>query len=156
MAITLIPEDQLVIIDDQSAEFPYTTDTEIHAVHWDGARGTVEYNTARAAEHITDISPWQSIIDKAKAALVKPDAPPTVATKAHVKLVAASLLQSTDWMVIRAAEGGAAAPSAISRYRAAVRAASNTIEAALGTMTHDEMAAHKAWPTKLKEQPAPD
>ena len=79
MAITLIPEDQLVIIDDQSAEFPYTTDTEIHAVHWDGARGTVEYNTARAAEHITDISPWQSIIDKAKAALVKPEKPkPTV------------------------------------------------------------------------------
>ena len=79
MAITLIPEDQLVIIDDQSAEFPYTTDTEIHAVHWDGARGTVEYTTARAAEHITDISPWQSIIDEAKAALVKPEEPePTV------------------------------------------------------------------------------
>ena len=79
MAITLIPKDQLVIIDNQSAEFPYTTDTEVHAVHWDGARGTVEYNTARAADHITDISPWQSIINEAKAALVKPEAPePTV------------------------------------------------------------------------------
>ena len=87
MAITLIPEDQLVIIDDQSAEFPYTTDTEIHAIHWDGVRGTVEYNTARASEHITDISPWQSIIDQAKAALVKPEAPePPVENPALIKI----------------------------------------------------------------------
>ena len=38
---------------------------------------------------------------------------------------AASLLQSTDWMVIREADGGTAVPSSISTSRAAVRTKAN-------------------------------
>ena len=38
---------------------------------------------------------------------------------------AGGLLQSTDWMVVRAAEGGTAVPSDIATWRAAVRTKSN-------------------------------
>lgn len=50
-------------------------------------------------------------------------------TAAEVKTEAARRLATTDWYVIRAAEGGAAVPEAVTAYRAAVRAASGEIEA---------------------------
>ena len=40
---------------------------------------------------------------------------------------AASILQSTDWMVVRAAEGGTAVPSSITTKRAAVRTKANAM-----------------------------
>ena len=49
--------------------------------------------------------------------------------KAQVKALAASKLAETDWMVVRAAEGGTAVPEAVTAYRVAVREASNTKEA---------------------------
>jgi len=52
--------------------------------------------------------------------------------KAQTKTRAAGLLAPTDWHVVKAAEvSGYAVPSAITTYRAAVRTASNTIEAAI-------------------------
>ncbi len=46
--------------------------------------------------------------------------------KNSINSTAATLLQPTDWMVIRAAEGGTAVPSANTTYRAAVRTKANT------------------------------
>lgn len=40
---------------------------------------------------------------------------------------AGSILQSTDWMVVRAAEGGTAVPSSITTQRAAVRTKANAM-----------------------------
>jgi len=40
---------------------------------------------------------------------------------------AGGLLQDTDWMVVRAAEGGTAVPSAITTWRAAVRTKANAM-----------------------------
>lgn len=52
--------------------------------------------------------------------------------KQRTKETAASLLASTDWQVIKAAEVSSyTVPSAITTYRAAVRTASNTIETAI-------------------------
>ena len=51
--------------------------------------------------------------------------------KSQVKATAASLLSPSDWYVIRAAEGGAAIPTDVATYRAAVRTASGTMEAAI-------------------------
>ena len=45
--------------------------------------------------------------------------------KEDINRQAASLLQFTDWMVIRATEGGTAVPSSITTQRAAVRTKSN-------------------------------
>ena len=57
----------------------------------------------------------------------------------QTKATAGSLLAPTDWMVIKAAEvSGYTVPSAVTTYRAAVRTASNTIEAAITACgTHD-------------------
>jgi hypothetical protein len=51
--------------------------------------------------------------------------------KPQVKATAASLLSGSDWYVVRAAEGGAAIPTDVATYRAAVRTASGTMEAAI-------------------------
>ena len=52
--------------------------------------------------------------------------------KAQTKVMAGSLLASTDWQVIKATEiSDYSVPSAVTTYRAAVRTASNTIEAAI-------------------------
>ena len=45
---------------------------------------------------------------------------------------ASGLLQATDWMVVRAAEGGTAVPSAITTWRAAVRPKANAMCTAIG------------------------
>ena len=50
--------------------------------------------------------------------------------KNHIELIntqAGSILQATDWMVVRAAEGGTAVPSSITTKRAAVRTKANSM-----------------------------
>jgi hypothetical protein len=46
--------------------------------------------------------------------------------KKAINSMASGLLQPTDWMVVRATEGGTAVPSANTTYRAAVRTKANT------------------------------
>ena len=53
------------------------------------------------------------------------------AEKLKVKVQAEGLLQGSDWMAIRAAEGGTAVPSAVTTYRAAIRTKSNSMETAI-------------------------
>ena len=61
---------------------------------------------------------------------------------AQVKETAAGLLAPTDWMVVRSAENGTDIPAATLAYRANVRAASETIEAAISAAsTHAEFMA---------------
>jgi hypothetical protein len=56
--------------------------------------------------------------------------------KALVKTQAGGLLAPTDWMVIKAAEvADYTVPADVTTYRAAVRTASNTIEAAIDAVT---------------------
>ena len=47
--------------------------------------------------------------------------------KEKINAQAASILQATDWMVVRAAEGGTAVPSSITTKRAAVRTKANAM-----------------------------
>jgi len=47
--------------------------------------------------------------------------------KQVINAQAASILQPTDWMVVRAAEGGTAVPSSITTKRAAVRTKANSM-----------------------------
>ena len=55
---------------------------------------------------------------------------------------ASDLLQATDWMVIRAAEGGTAVPSATTTWRAAVRTKANAMQVQIGnTANVDALAA---------------
>ena len=52
--------------------------------------------------------------------------------KAIINQQAGGLLQVTDWMVVRAAEGGTAVPSAITTWRAAVRTKANAMQVQIG------------------------
>ena len=54
---------------------------------------------------------------------------------AQVKVTAAGLLAPTDWMVVRSAENGTDIDADTLAYRAAVRKASNDIEAAISAVT---------------------
>ena len=47
--------------------------------------------------------------------------------KSNINAQAAGLLQGTDWMIIRAADGGTAVPSSITTKRAAVRTKANSM-----------------------------
>ena len=62
--------------------------------------------------------------------------------KDNINAQAGGILQPTDWMVIRAAEGGTAVPSDISTWRAAVRTKSNDMCTAIdGAADVDALAA---------------
>ena len=52
--------------------------------------------------------------------------------KAIINQQAGGLLQDTDWMIVRAAEGGTAVPSAITTWRAAVRTKANAMQVQIG------------------------
>lgn len=61
---------------------------------------------------------------------------------ALVKTTAGSLLSATDWYVTRKSESGDEIPADVSTYRAAVRNASDTIEAVIeACTTHDQFVA---------------
>jgi hypothetical protein len=62
--------------------------------------------------------------------------------KEDINMHAAGLLQNTDWMVVRAAEGGTAVPSATTTWRAAVRTKANSMQAQIdGAANVDALAA---------------
>ena len=69
--------------------------------------------------------------------------------KGRIKQQAAGKLAPTDWMVIKATEVDAyTVPADITTYRAAVRTASNTIEASIdGAADHAAFVALFVWPT---------
>jgi len=62
--------------------------------------------------------------------------------KQTINQQAGSLLQDTDWMVVRAAEGGTAVPSATTTWRAAVRTKANAMQVQIGNAANvDALAA---------------
>ena len=74
--------------------------------------------------------------------------------KTQINSTAAGLLQPTDWMVVRAAEGGTAVPSANTTYRAAVRTKANTHCTAIDAVSNvDALAALVYdWPAQPQEK----
>ena len=91
----------------------------------DGSAGTVTKTWTPAARDLADKS--ETIDGETVVTLgVKSN------EKKRIKVIAAGLLSSSDWMAIRAAEGGTAVPSAVATYRAAVRTKSNSMETAIG------------------------
>jgi len=66
--------------------------------------------------------------------------------KVTINSEAGGLLQDTDWMVVRAAEGGTAVPSATTTWRAAVRTKANAMCTAIGNAANvDALAALYAY-----------
>ena len=66
---------------------------------------------------------------------------------AEVNSKAASILAQSDWMSIRAADGGTAVPSAWATYRTAVRTVANAKETAIAALANlDAVKAYEAHP----------
>jgi hypothetical protein len=66
---------------------------------------------------------------------------------ATVNSMAASILSQSDWMSIRAADGGTAVPAAWATYRTAVRTTCNAKETAIAALTNmDAVKAYEAHP----------
>ena len=62
--------------------------------------------------------------------------------KESINAQAAGILQDTDWMAIRASEGGTAVPGATKTWRAAVRTKANSMQAQIdGAANVDALAA---------------
>jgi len=78
---------------------------------------------------------WSAGVAKALDDVTEEDGTITKGLKSNaiatVKAQAAGLLAPTDWYIVRKSETGDAIPATISTYRAAVRTASGTIEAAI-------------------------
>jgi len=91
----------------------------------DNDAGTVTVTYAANAKNLDDVNEVDENGDQVVTLGVKS------LEKQKVKQIAAGLLQSSDWMVIRAAEGGTAVPDAVATYRAAVRTKSNSMETAI-------------------------
>ena len=67
--------------------------------------------------------------------------------KDEVNSMAAGVLSSSDWMSIRAADGGTAVPSAWATYRTAVRTVANAKETAIAALANmDAIKAYEAHP----------
>jgi hypothetical protein len=70
-----------------------------------------------------------------------------------IKKVAANKLAGSDWMVVRAAEGGTAVPQDWAEWRVAVRAASNDAEAAVGGADFEGLQVlQQDWPESPEEK----
>ena len=63
--VTIIKTDSVVYVDNYwiSEMDVSSVASNIHAIQWDGSNGHIEYNDGKKNEEITDISPYQSIID---------------------------------------------------------------------------------------------
>jgi len=63
--VTIITTDSAVYVDNYwiSEMDVSSVASNIHAIQWDGSNGHIEYNDGKKNEEITDISPYQSIID---------------------------------------------------------------------------------------------
>jgi len=99
---------------------PYREETVNNRYYWSG---NVTY-TITPTEVVGSYAEIDRDIDQLKEGML-----------AQVKATASSLLTPSDWMVIRAADGGTAVDSATSDYRAAVRTTSNTKEVEINAIT---------------------
>ena len=140
----------------------YTQGAESIAV--DDSAGTVTKTWAQVDKSLADYNQQTTNDDGDEVDAEDENGDPIVISglktkaKNQAKSTAGSLLASSDWYAIRAAEGGAAVPSDVATYRAAVRTKSGAIEdaidgasdmaafVALHTDTDDAVATVNDWP----------
>jgi len=75
MRVTIVPEDQIIIIDGDALKLAFDIDPTVHAIQWDGAKGVIERKIG-GAESFTDIAVIQPYVDAWQAAHAIATAPP--------------------------------------------------------------------------------
>ena len=86
--------------------------------------------------HYKEVDEWVDDGNTITAWTYAPSLPEAKTQKiTEVKQEASNILIGTDWMVIRATEGGTAVPSDITTWRATIRTESNNSETAINNLT---------------------
>jgi hypothetical protein len=114
--------------------FTLWTKTELAAIGIKPAR-VVKYDRTYA---FTGAVSWDTSGDEVIGTYASTDKDPDDLKSAKitdVKNIVMKRISSTDWMVIREADGGAAIPDDVKTYRAELRATSNAKEAEINALT---------------------
>jgi len=115
---TNLKDNQYYINTNQS--FAYNTETGVATATYGTATAKAMEDTLYTAQDETDGLGTEGEVKARGLKYYK---------KENINAQAAGILQSTDWMVVRAAEGGTAVPSSITTKRAAVRTKANAMQA---------------------------
>lgn len=62
--LTIVPSDQLVLVDGIAYQFPFIAPVGVHALQWDAVagKGAVEYLDGRENEGVTDLAAFSSVM----------------------------------------------------------------------------------------------
>jgi len=72
MRVSVVNEDQLVVVNEQALRFEFNLDNKIHAIQWYGEKGEIEYKDPSVSnEMIEDFSPFQYLVDAFYAKLLQ-------------------------------------------------------------------------------------
>ncbi len=63
MNITIIKEDNVVVVDGEALNFPLDLEEYIWAVQWNGTTGEIEFSDGTPNQEITDFTRFQYLID---------------------------------------------------------------------------------------------
>ena len=63
MNITIVKEDNVVMIDGEAINFPLDLEEYIWAVQWDGTKGEIEFSDGTPNQEITDFTRFQYLVD---------------------------------------------------------------------------------------------
>ena len=86
--LTIIADDQLVVVDNYGEKMPLDLHDEIHAIQWQAGRGEIEYRDRRPNYPFTDLEPFRELIEehaRRKAEALKPPPPPPGEELARIK-----------------------------------------------------------------------
>lgn len=70
MKLTVIPEDQIIVLDGAVVATPFVAPANIHAIQWDGVEGTIEHKVGPPSR-ITNVKDVQFYLDKHADALAR-------------------------------------------------------------------------------------
>ena len=107
MRLTIVKDDNLVIIDQHPIQFdltPLLLPDNFHALQWYEDHGEEEFNDGTANQAITDISPYQPIIDEYERLKAIEDNPPPPTEQEKYSTLQSqrdNYLSQTDWLVTR-------------------------------------------------------
>ena len=100
--LTIVPSDNLVIVNDRVIQMPVTLPANVHAVQWIGEHGHIEYNDGSLNTDIGSVDGYREVIAEHGRLAALADAPQTEAEK-YAELVSRrdAKIAKTDWLVLR-------------------------------------------------------
>ena len=78
--LTIVVDDQLIMVDGFGINMPLNLSDEIHAIQWQNGKGEIEFRDGRLNETFTDLTPYKKLIEehaRKKAEAIKPPEPLT-------------------------------------------------------------------------------